>query len=201
MAAQENPASRRRSRTRPPQGAGNPGGGRARATAPPVPAPAPRPRGAPAAGPRLCPEPHLGGSVRSPRRCCSKKLSPFFEGSQVPSPNSLTGGSPGTQRLSPGNAFVLLDAPQFVPCPCQTHRATHKSSTARQSRDAPGSLELGAKHLRATRMENTMLPPAVDVDKGFTMVFVVLVCLFLLAVAMRYAKLIVDPYSAFSDST
>uniref|UniRef100_A0A8B9T3N8 CTXD1 protein n=1 Tax=Anas platyrhynchos TaxID=8839 RepID=A0A8B9T3N8_ANAPL len=41
----------------------------------------------------------------------------------------------------------------------------------------------------------------VDVDKGFTMAFVVLVCLFLLAVAMRCAKLVVDPYSAFSAST
>uniref|UniRef100_A0A493T477 Cortexin 1 n=1 Tax=Anas platyrhynchos platyrhynchos TaxID=8840 RepID=A0A493T477_ANAPP len=36
---------------------------------------------------------------------------------------------------------------------------------------------------------------------GFTMAFVVLVCLFLLAVAMRCAKLVVDPYSTFSAST
>lgn len=75
----------------------------------------------------------------------------------------------------------------------------HEPHLPLSCRDAPGSLELGAKHLRA--MENTVLPPAVDVDKGFTMAFVVLVCLFLLAVAMRYAKLVVDPCSAFSAST
>lgn len=68
-------------------------------------------------------------------------------------------------------------------------------------RDAPGSLELGAKQLRATRMESTAAPPAVDVDEGFAMASVVLMCLFLLAVVMRCAKLVADPYSAFSAST
>uniref|UniRef100_A0A663DQX6 CTXD1 protein n=1 Tax=Aquila chrysaetos chrysaetos TaxID=223781 RepID=A0A663DQX6_AQUCH len=40
-----------------------------------------------------------------------------------------------------------------------------------------------------------------DVDKGFAMAFVVLMCLFLLAMMVRCAKLIVDPYSAIPTST
>lgn len=56
-------------------------------------------------------------------------------------------------------------------------------------------------HLRATYMENATVLPAVDVDKGFAMAFVVLMCLFLLAMMVRCAKLIVDPYSAIPTST
>ncbi|NXX62792.1 CTXD1 protein, partial [Scopus umbretta] len=51
------------------------------------------------------------------------------------------------------------------------------------------------------RMENTTAPLAVDVDKGFAMAFVVLMCLFLLVMMVRCAKLIVDPYSAIPTST
>ncbi|NXX79065.1 CTXD1 protein, partial [Urocolius indicus] len=49
--------------------------------------------------------------------------------------------------------------------------------------------------------ENTAAPPAVDLDKGFAMAFVVLLGLFLLAMAVRCGKLIVDPYSAIPTST
>ncbi|NXX19416.1 CTXD1 protein, partial [Podargus strigoides] len=50
-------------------------------------------------------------------------------------------------------------------------------------------------------MENATAPPAVDVDKGLAMAFVVLMCLFLLAMVVRCAKLIMDPYSAIPTST
>ncbi|NXT32749.1 CTXD1 protein, partial [Pelecanoides urinatrix] len=50
-------------------------------------------------------------------------------------------------------------------------------------------------------MEHATVPPAVDVDKGFATAFVVLMCLFLLAMMVRCAKLIVDPYSAIPTST
>ncbi|NXJ06645.1 CTXD1 protein, partial [Odontophorus gujanensis] len=42
---------------------------------------------------------------------------------------------------------------------------------------------------------------AMDVDQGFAIAFVVLTCLFLLAVMVRCAKLIIDPYSAIPTST
>ncbi|NXW52244.1 CTXD1 protein, partial [Nyctiprogne leucopyga] len=50
-------------------------------------------------------------------------------------------------------------------------------------------------------MENTTVPPVMDVDKGFAVAFVVLMCLFLLAMVVRCGKLIVDPYSAIPTST
>ncbi|NXE15952.1 CTXD1 protein, partial [Lophotis ruficrista] len=50
-------------------------------------------------------------------------------------------------------------------------------------------------------MENGTVSPAVDLDEGFAVAFVVLMCLFLLAVMVRCAKLIVDPYSAIPTST
>ncbi|NXH70805.1 CTXD1 protein, partial [Hydrobates tethys] len=50
-------------------------------------------------------------------------------------------------------------------------------------------------------MENATALPAVDVDEGFAMAFVVLTCLFLLAMVARCAKLLVDPYSAIPTST
>ena len=50
-------------------------------------------------------------------------------------------------------------------------------------------------------MENATVPPAVDVDKGFAMAFVALMGLFLLAMMVRCAKLIVDPYSTIPTST
>uniref|UniRef100_A0A8C8EBU0 CTXD1 protein n=1 Tax=Otus sunia TaxID=257818 RepID=A0A8C8EBU0_9STRI len=40
-----------------------------------------------------------------------------------------------------------------------------------------------------------------DVDKGFAVAFVALMGLFLLAMMVRCAKLIVDPYSAIPTST
>ncbi|NXL86119.1 CTXD1 protein, partial [Alectura lathami] len=49
--------------------------------------------------------------------------------------------------------------------------------------------------------ESSATPPAIDVDKGFAIAFVALTCLFLLAVMVRCAKLIVDPYSAIPTST
>ncbi|OXB72332.1 UNVERIFIED_CONTAM: hypothetical protein H355_015631 [Colinus virginianus] len=52
----------------------------------------------------------------------------------------------------------------------------------------------GAAHL-------SRAPMAVDVDQGFAIAFVVLTCLFLLAVMVRCAKLIIDPYSAIPTST
>lgn len=52
----------------------------------------------------------------------------------------------------------------------------------------------GAARLSASRM-------AIDVDQGFAIAFVVLTCLFLLAVMVRCAKLIIDPYSAIPTST
>ncbi|NXE84690.1 CTXD1 protein, partial [Cochlearius cochlearius] len=50
-------------------------------------------------------------------------------------------------------------------------------------------------------MENGTAPPAVDVDKGFATAFVVLMCLFLLAVTVRCARLVLDPYTAIPTST
>ncbi|NXW09566.1 CTXD1 protein, partial [Fregetta grallaria] len=50
-------------------------------------------------------------------------------------------------------------------------------------------------------MENATAPAAADVDKGFAVAFVVLMCLFLLAMTARCAKLIVDPYGAIPTST
>ncbi|NXK28263.1 CTXD1 protein, partial [Arenaria interpres] len=50
-------------------------------------------------------------------------------------------------------------------------------------------------------MEHPTVPPAIDVDKGLAMAFVVLLGLFLLAMMVRCAKLIVDPYSAIPTST
>ncbi|NXN94850.1 CTXD1 protein, partial [Rhinopomastus cyanomelas] len=44
-------------------------------------------------------------------------------------------------------------------------------------------------------------PPPMDLDKGFAVAFVVLLGLFLLAMAVRCARLIVDPYSAIPTST
>ncbi|XP_031463954.1 cortexin domain-containing 1-like [Phasianus colchicus] len=44
-------------------------------------------------------------------------------------------------------------------------------------------------------------PMAIDVDQGFAIAFMVLTCLFLLAVMVRCAKLIIDPYSAIPTST
>ncbi|NXH10178.1 CTXD1 protein, partial [Bucco capensis] len=49
--------------------------------------------------------------------------------------------------------------------------------------------------------ESTMGPPAVDVDKGFAMAFVGLLGLLLLAMMVRCARLIVDPYTAIPTST
>lgn len=50
-------------------------------------------------------------------------------------------------------------------------------------------------------MENATVLPAVDLDKGFAVAFVVLLGLFLLAMVVRCARLLVDPYSAIPTST
>ncbi|NWH68815.1 CTXD1 protein, partial [Geococcyx californianus] len=50
-------------------------------------------------------------------------------------------------------------------------------------------------------METPTALPAIDVDKGFAVAFVVLLGLFLLAMAVRCGRLVVDPYSAIPTST
>ncbi|NXF91835.1 CTXD1 protein, partial [Eubucco bourcierii] len=50
-------------------------------------------------------------------------------------------------------------------------------------------------------METPTAVPAVDLDKGLAMAFVVLTFLFLLAMLVRCVRLIVDPYSAIPTST
>ncbi|NXT22578.1 CTXD1 protein, partial [Syrrhaptes paradoxus] len=50
-------------------------------------------------------------------------------------------------------------------------------------------------------MDNVTVPLAIDVDKGLATAFVVLLCLFLLAMALRCARLVLDPYSAIPTST
>uniref|UniRef100_UPI00398F2827 cortexin domain-containing 1 protein-like n=1 Tax=Pristiophorus japonicus TaxID=55135 RepID=UPI00398F2827 len=41
----------------------------------------------------------------------------------------------------------------------------------------------------------------VDLDKGFALAFLALLCLFLLAMIVRCARMIIDPYSAIPTST
>ncbi|NWY64542.1 CTXD1 protein, partial [Erithacus rubecula] len=50
-------------------------------------------------------------------------------------------------------------------------------------------------------MEPPTAPPALDVDKAVATAFVVLLGLFLLAIAVRCARLVLDPYSAIPTST
>ncbi|NXX51961.1 CTXD1 protein, partial [Tricholaema leucomelas] len=50
-------------------------------------------------------------------------------------------------------------------------------------------------------MEKPTAVPAVDLDKGLAIFFVVLTFLFLLAMLLRCLRLIVDPYSAIPTST
>ncbi|XP_074837416.1 cortexin domain containing 2 [Carettochelys insculpta] len=50
-------------------------------------------------------------------------------------------------------------------------------------------------------MESPTVQPYVDVDKGFAIGFVIMMCIFLMAMIVRCAKLIVDPYSAIPTST
>ncbi|XP_059574271.1 cortexin domain containing 2 [Alligator mississippiensis] len=50
-------------------------------------------------------------------------------------------------------------------------------------------------------MESATVQPYVDVDKGFAIGFVVLMCLFLMAMMVRCARLVVDPYRAIPTST
>lgn len=51
-------------------------------------------------------------------------------------------------------------------------------------------------------MEDTTPEPAfVDVDKGFTLAGLVFLCLFLIAMIVRCAKVIMDPYRAIPTST
>ncbi|NXS12296.1 CTXD1 protein, partial [Neodrepanis coruscans] len=46
-----------------------------------------------------------------------------------------------------------------------------------------------------------MDPPPLDVDRGVATAFVVLLALLLVAVAVRCARLVADPYSAIPIST
>uniref|UniRef100_A0A8C4YDC8 CTXD1 protein n=1 Tax=Gopherus evgoodei TaxID=1825980 RepID=A0A8C4YDC8_9SAUR len=50
-------------------------------------------------------------------------------------------------------------------------------------------------------MESPTVQPYVDVDKGVAIGFVILMCFFLMAMIVRCAKLIMDPYSAIPTST
>ncbi|NXD73218.1 CTXD1 protein, partial [Eolophus roseicapillus] len=50
-------------------------------------------------------------------------------------------------------------------------------------------------------MESPTAAPTIDVDKGFAMAFAALTFLFLLAMVVRCARLVVDPYSAIPTST
>ncbi|NXM76655.1 CTXD1 protein, partial [Serilophus lunatus] len=50
-------------------------------------------------------------------------------------------------------------------------------------------------------MDAPPAPPALDVDRAVATAFVVLLGLFLVAVAVRCARLVVDPYSAIPTST
>uniref|UniRef100_A0A8C0GRD5 CTXD1 protein n=1 Tax=Chelonoidis abingdonii TaxID=106734 RepID=A0A8C0GRD5_CHEAB len=50
-------------------------------------------------------------------------------------------------------------------------------------------------------MESPTVQPYIDVDKGFAIGFVILMCFFLMAMIVRCAKLIMDPYSAIPTST
>lgn len=60
---------------------------------------------------------------------------------------------------------------------------------------------LGA-HSHSCRMEEpTPEPVYVDVDKGLTLACFVFLCLFLVVMIIRCAKVIMDPYSAIPTST
>ncbi|XP_058016235.1 cortexin domain containing 2 [Ahaetulla prasina] len=50
-------------------------------------------------------------------------------------------------------------------------------------------------------MESPTMEPFVDVDQGICLTFLSLMGLFLLAMMVRCAKLIVDPYTAIPTST
>ncbi|XP_069792496.1 cortexin domain-containing 1 protein-like [Narcine bancroftii] len=41
----------------------------------------------------------------------------------------------------------------------------------------------------------------IDVDKGFTLAFIGLLCLLLLAMIVRCTKMVINPYSVISTST
>ncbi|XP_038158962.1 cortexin domain-containing 1-like [Cyprinodon tularosa] len=49
--------------------------------------------------------------------------------------------------------------------------------------------------------EGTAEPSFVDVDKGLTLTGVTFLCLLLIAMIIRCAKVIMDPYSAIPTST
>ncbi|KAL2771826.1 cortexin domain containing 2 [Daubentonia madagascariensis] len=50
-------------------------------------------------------------------------------------------------------------------------------------------------------MEDSSLSSSVDVDKGFAIVFVVLLFLFLIVMIFQCAKLVKNPYKASSTTT
>lgn len=50
-------------------------------------------------------------------------------------------------------------------------------------------------------MEGTAEPAFVDVDQGLTLACVAFLCLLLMAMIIRCAKVIMDPYSAIPTST
>lgn len=60
----------------------------------------------------------------------------------------------------------------------------------------------GARSHRHRKMEEpTPEPVYVDVDKGLTLACFVFLCLFLVVMIIRCAKVIMDPYSAIPTST
>ncbi|XP_064416617.1 cortexin domain-containing 1 protein-like [Latimeria chalumnae] len=50
-------------------------------------------------------------------------------------------------------------------------------------------------------MDNPTVESYIDVDKGFALGFLALLCFFLIVMIVRCAKLIIDPYSAIPTST
>lgn len=59
----------------------------------------------------------------------------------------------------------------------------------------------GAPRRRPAMEEPTPEPVYVDVDKGLTLACFVFLCLFLVVMIIRCAKVIMDPYSAIPTST
>ncbi|XP_059835962.1 cortexin domain-containing 1 protein-like [Hypanus sabinus] len=51
------------------------------------------------------------------------------------------------------------------------------------------------------RVAQGLLSSHVDLDKGLVLAFIVLLCLLLVAMIVRCARMVIDPYSAIPTST
>ncbi|XP_072917379.1 cortexin domain-containing 1 protein-like [Hemitrygon akajei] len=51
------------------------------------------------------------------------------------------------------------------------------------------------------RVAQGLLSGQVDLDKGLVLAFIVLLCLLLVAMIVRCARMVIDPYSAIPTST